>query len=90
MTFGKMKATLRVRKHTMFKAEVFEREYKTWNGIVSSKVSARSTITKMPFTTSFSVGLGKHRFARAKNSTLGIGTQLQCRAFCPHTAQRAA
>ena len=47
-------------------AEVFEREQKTWDGIVSSKVSAMSTITKMPFTTSFSVGLGKHRFAKGE------------------------
>ncbi len=47
-------------------AEVFVREQKTWDGIVSSKVSARSTVTKMPFTTSFSVGLGKHRFAKGE------------------------
>ena len=47
-------------------AEVFEREYKTWAGIVSAKVPAMSTITAMPFTTDFSVGLGKHRFAKGE------------------------
>lgn len=48
-------------------AEVFAREHNTWAGGagfagISSKMPAMSTITAMPFTSSFSVGLGKHRF----------------------------
>lgn len=57
-------------------AEVFSREHNTWEGGgtfsgISSKVPAMSTITSMPFTSSFSVGLGKHRFVNGQK----MGTQ---------------
>lgn len=51
--------------------DAFAKENLTWAGGtgwtgVKGKVKEMSAITSMPFTTSFSVGLGKHRFAKGE------------------------
>lgn len=69
--------------------EVFLREYNTWAGGsgfsgISSKVSAMSTITSMPFTSSFSVGLGKHRFAKGEKLNTGDWNSTSVQSILPH------
>ena len=70
-------------------AEVFEREYNTWAGGssfsgISSKVSAMSTISSMPFTSSFSVGLGKHRFVKGEKMNTQDWNATSVQSILPH------
>lgn len=69
--------------------EVFEREHNTWAGGssfsgISSKVSAMSTITGMPFTSSFSVGLGKHRFVKGEKLNTQDWNATSVQSILPH------
>ncbi len=69
--------------------EVFEREYNTWAGGssfsgISSMMPAMSTITSMPFTSSFSVGLGKHRFVKGEKLNTQDWNATSVQSILPH------
>lgn len=70
-------------------AQVFEREHNTWAGGsgfsgISSKVEAMSTITSMPFTSSFSTGLGKSRFVKGEKLYTGDWNATSVQSILPH------
>lgn len=72
--------------------QVFERERNTWEGGASfkglaSKMPAMSTITAMPFTSSFCVGLGKHRFVDGKKMNTQDWNATSVQSVLPHWRQ---